>query len=609
MAIVRSVLVALFLVAHASPGFAQGSTTVRVASISFEPAKLDLVGNAKTLEQWFRRAAQGNAKIAVAPEGALDGYIVNEIIAGKIPSDQMREVAIRMESQTMRRFRELARELDMCLVFGFAELVGHEVFNSAVFIDNSGRICGKYHKMQFHEGYDPQWWFNRLGKRSRAFDTPWGRCGILICNDRWNPQLAAIPALDGAQFLVIPSFGSTSKTQDEAVLARGTENGLPVVEANVGVSLIVSNDEIAMVRREREGVTFAEISIPPKRQPDSHARDQVEAEFLAWRAREMPRRLSEYLAKLDPRGPASDNDAVVLKTSEIKAIVGNNRSLVRNGVEHKAGYNGLFSLESSEQLESPFVPAYAGWNLEHYFDARSRSKSEVFFEPRFSEMIVKKIDDVTVELYQPTTTTFKVESWTRFRAVEPNAMDFSFRGVPHRNDYLGDFLGVFWASYINGPVDKSLYFLDAKSTLDKPMWRQFCTQEHNRDSTVKHVDNHTKLTFSSHETLFSNISPLKFSAPFFYGRFRDMVLIYAFRPNPNLRFSHSPSGGGVTSNGTDTNPAWDFQLIVPKPVKGRDFRLDGRLIYKKWQGRDDVLAEVAKYYAAGPPADRQPDAK
>ena len=251
----------------------------------FEPVKLDLAGNTKRLESSFRKAASGGAKIAVAPEGILEGYVVNEIIAGDFSADQMRDVALQIDSPTIQQFQRLAKELDMCLVFGFAERINDDVFNSAIFIDNRGQISGKYHKMQLAEGYDPSWWFNRLGRQSRAFDTPYGRCGMLICNDRWNPLLAKIPALDGAQFLVIPSFGSTSKRQDEAVLARGTETHLPIIEANVGVTLVVDDDEMIAVDRKREGITFADIDIPPARNRDIAKRDQVEAEFLAWRER------------------------------------------------------------------------------------------------------------------------------------------------------------------------------------------------------------------------------------------------------------------------------------------------------------------------------------
>ena len=276
----------------------QEPTKVRVASISFEPIKFGLKRNANTLASWFRKAAAGGAELAVAPEGALEGYIVMPIISGEADAARMRELAQPIDSPMIKRFCRLAAELDMCLVFGFAERIGEDVFNCAVFIDHEGNVCGKYHKMQLAEGYHDDWWFNRLGQRSRAFDTPLGRCGVLICNDRWNPLLAKIPALDGAQFLVIPSFGTTHVSQDEAVLARGVEIDLPIVEANVGVSLVIDNQKVAAVQREREGIMFGQISIPPSRPADSKARDQAEAEFLRWRAEEMPRRLAQQMAKI-----------------------------------------------------------------------------------------------------------------------------------------------------------------------------------------------------------------------------------------------------------------------------------------------------------------------
>lgn len=265
--------------------------TTRVAAISFEPTKFDLAANADTLEQMFRDAAAGGAKIAVAPEGALDGYVVNQIISQAVSAEKMRDVAISLDSPTMNRFADLARELRMCLVFGFAEAVGEDVFNSAVFIDHEGNIRGKHQKMQLAEGYDPSWWFNRMGAATRAFDTPYGRCGVMICNDRWNPSLAKIPALDGAQFLVIPSFGSASEAQDEAVLSRSRETGLPIIEANVGVTLVADDSEIAAVERRKTKITFSEIEIPLTTRIDAKSRDAEEEAFLQWRAEEMPRRL------------------------------------------------------------------------------------------------------------------------------------------------------------------------------------------------------------------------------------------------------------------------------------------------------------------------------
>lgn len=298
----------------------------------------------------------------------------------------------------------------------------------------------------------------------------------------------------------------------------------------------------------------------------------------------------------DPRGAATEQDVAFLKTSALECLVGNNKSYEAHGREHRAGYNGIFRLTSKDQPASPFVPAYAGWNLEHYFDGSSRGEDRIFFEPRYAPMTLRRLSPTSVELHQPTTPSYGVESWTRFTVAEPYYIDFSFRCIPQRDDYQGDFLGVFWASYMNGPLDKSIYFLNENASLEQPVWRQLCTQRHDRDSTVRGRDDQLDLEFqSAGEALYSNLSPLRYSTSFFYGRFRNMVLIYALETDQTLRFAHSPSGGGTTPDGRDTNPAWDFQLIIPEPVAGAEYKLNGRLIYKKWEGREDVLAEVKQF--------------
>ncbi|MCC6125188.1 MAG: carbon-nitrogen hydrolase family protein [Pirellulales bacterium] len=297
------VLGMLFSSAAGGTAFCRGgesqpsAVVVRVAAISFVPRKFDLAGNADRLERAFRQASAGGAKIAVAPEGSLEGYVVNEIIAGKAKAQRMREVAVPIDHAVIRRFQNLARELKMCMVFGFAERVQDDAYNCAVFIDDAGKICGKHHKMQLAEGYHSSWWFNRLGSRTRAFDTPFGRCGILICNDRWNPQLARILSLDGARCLFIPAFGSRSESQDRAVLKLGKENAMPVVEANVGVTLVVDQGEIAAVDRRTEGITFGQIAIPPAVAPQPDQRDALEREYLRWRTAEMQHRYEKTLKK------------------------------------------------------------------------------------------------------------------------------------------------------------------------------------------------------------------------------------------------------------------------------------------------------------------------
>ncbi|MHC4996513.1 MAG: carbon-nitrogen hydrolase family protein [Planctomycetota bacterium] len=274
-------------------------TTVRVAAISYVPVKFGLEQNAARLEQAFREAAANGAKIAVAPEGALDGYVVNEIIAGQAPALRMNDVALEIGDPMINRFQDLAADLRMCLVFGCAERIGDDVFNCVVYIDDTGAVRGKQHKMQFAEGYHPAWWFNRLGEKNRAFDTPYGRCGVLICNDRWNAQLAKIPVLDGAQYLVIPAYGVSSQRNDEAVLNRAIENNVPIIEANVGVTLVVDGGKIVAADRAKEGVTYGKITVRPSGRRDANARDAAERVFLAWRDQEMPTRFEAKMKKIN----------------------------------------------------------------------------------------------------------------------------------------------------------------------------------------------------------------------------------------------------------------------------------------------------------------------
>jgi hypothetical protein len=77
-----------------------------------------------------------------------------------------------------------------------------------------------------------------------------------------------------------------------------------------------------------------------------------------------------------------------------------------------------------------------------------------------------------------------------------------------------------------------------------------------------------------------------------------MVLILIFENSEGIRFSHSPTGGGLTENGNDTNPAWDFQWINPNYAVGKKYQFRYRVVYKKWVDRADVLAEVARFHDA-----------
>ena len=76
------------------------------------------------------------------------------------------------------------------------------------------------------------------------------------------------------------------------------ENGIPVMEANVGVTLIVdAAGDLVSEDREESVITFGDMKIPGPRSANPTMRDQEESIFLEWRAAEMPRRYQEKLQR------------------------------------------------------------------------------------------------------------------------------------------------------------------------------------------------------------------------------------------------------------------------------------------------------------------------
>ena len=108
-------------------------------------------------------------------------------------------------------------------------------------------------------------------------------------------MIARTLVLDGARLLLIPAYGSKSAAQNETVLARARENGVPTVEANVGLNLIISKGEIVAFQRGDNRITTGEIEIPAA--PSPAATGAQERKFLRWRGPELAARYRETMRK------------------------------------------------------------------------------------------------------------------------------------------------------------------------------------------------------------------------------------------------------------------------------------------------------------------------
>ena len=284
--------------------------------------------------------------------------------------------------------------------------------------------------------------------------------------------------------------------------------------------------------------------------------------------------------RLQPENLTPQN-SITIEKGDLKVVFADNSAF---GADHKPGYNGIAALYHKNQDSSVFVPFYAGFNLEHIFGGDSLAP---LFEPRKAPMELFRIADDEVLLYQAPTPLSKVESQMRFKVVAPNYIDVEFRCIFHSKDFFKhNYAGLFFASYINAPEDKKIYFRGIKNGNMNPEWVAAFSNKHGVKSTHRWIRDTNTLYFAPNfnATLASHFSDYRFTQPFYYGRFHNMALAYMFSPAANIRFSQSPTGGGAK------NPAWDFQFIIPNFKTEHPYVFHARIVYKVFVNKN-VLKE------------------
>lgn len=290
--------------------------------------------------------------------------------------------------------------------------------------------------------------------------------------------------------------------------------------------------------------------------------------------------------------PANLNaqNVIRLEKGEIEVVFADNSAF---GEQHRAKYNGIAELYHSAQDSSIFVPLYAGFNLEHIFGGDSLVE---LFEPRNHPMQLYQVSDSEVQLYQSSTPLSNVESLTTFKLVPPHYIDVTYQFVIHDSEFFKhNYAGFFWASYIHAPADKKIYFQGNKKGSNAINLVSAYSNEHGVNSTHKSKQDNESIYFAPNfnATLASHFSDYEYHKPFYYGRFHNMVLAFMFHPGEGIRFSQSPTGGG------EVNPAWDFQFIVPDFVVGKEYSFQARVMYKEFEGSDQVLADYELWKKKG----------
>jgi predicted amidohydrolase len=172
------------------------------------------------------KAAQAKAAgvdVLVMPEMYLSGY--------NIGPENARKFAVTADG--LAPAQDVAREHGIALVFGYPELVGEDVANSAVLIGPDGGILLNYRKTHLFGDLDRAM-FKAVGSEFPIAELAGLKIGLLICYDIEFPEPARRLALAGADVILVPTAQMEPYEQvaKYVIPARAYENQVYLAYAN-----------------------------------------------------------------------------------------------------------------------------------------------------------------------------------------------------------------------------------------------------------------------------------------------------------------------------------------------------------------------------------------
>ena len=227
---------------------------VTVAATQMKSRGFDREANIQAAEALIREAAGKGANIILIQELFQTDYFCQKMI------DQNMKLALPLEEDpAVKRFSELAKELDVVLPVSFFEKDNQAHFNSLAIIDADGTILGTYLKSHIPDGagYSEKFYFNIGDTGFKVWKTKYATIGCAICWDQWYPEAARAMALMGAELLFYPTAIGSEPDEDE-----GTFDSMPhwrtVMQGHAGANLmpVIASNRIGTEYCEDYHITF-----------------------------------------------------------------------------------------------------------------------------------------------------------------------------------------------------------------------------------------------------------------------------------------------------------------------------------------------------------------
>ena len=214
----------------------QERSPLRVGLVQFKPTKGNPEANLAVVRRRIVEAGPDH-DLLVFPEACVSGYFLEGGVAEAALS--VEEVAARLQAPP---------EHACDVVLGFYERRRGRIYAAVTYLtpESTGWAVVHVHRKMFLPTYGvfDEARFVETGTELRAFDTRFGRMGMLVCEEMWHSLPATVLALSGAELLLVVS---ASPARDFSPHEGGRPGNLdrwealaPAVAAEHGVFVVVS---------------------------------------------------------------------------------------------------------------------------------------------------------------------------------------------------------------------------------------------------------------------------------------------------------------------------------------------------------------------------------
>ena len=224
-------------------------TTVAATQFASSP---DRAANLATAERLVREAARQGANIILIQELFETPYFCKE----HNPKCFSEALPI-AENPAVRRFQDLARELNVVLPASVYERAGNAFYNTVAIIDADGSVLGTYRKAHIPEspGYHEKFYFSPGDTGFKVWPTRFGTIGVAICWDQWFPESARAMAVMGAEILFYPT-AIGSEPQDLSIDSRDHWQRAMQGHAASNIMPLVASNRVGTEQGEHWKVTY-----------------------------------------------------------------------------------------------------------------------------------------------------------------------------------------------------------------------------------------------------------------------------------------------------------------------------------------------------------------